>query len=193
MLVPPAAPFQSVKKIKKYYVRSVVCYIGINQTRLNPWICRVQFVESLHPWLYFPSGNSSKGPKKDYSLAGDTQDRIFGIFNAVAIIATTYGNGIIPEIQATLAPPVKGKMFKGLCICYTMILVTFFSVAISGYWAFGNQSAGLILSNFLDNGKALLPEWFILMTNMFTIIQLSAVGVVRRIIHLYLSFTLLFS
>ncbi|XVF05252.1 hypothetical protein REPUB_Repub05bG0155700 [Reevesia pubescens] len=123
-------------------------------------------------------GNSSKGPEKDYSLKGDTQSRIFGIFNAIAIIATTYGNGIIPEIQATIAPPVKGKMFKGLCVCYTIVIMTFFTVAISGYWAFGNKSEGLLLSNFLDDGKPLVPKWFILMTNIFTILQLSAVGVV---------------
>ncbi|XVF05253.1 hypothetical protein REPUB_Repub05bG0155700 [Reevesia pubescens] len=125
-------------------------------------------------------GNSSKGPEKDYSLKGDTQSRIFGIFNAIAIIATTYGNGIIPEIQATIAPPVKGKMFKGLCVCYTIVIMTFFTVAISGYWAFGNKSEGLLLSNFLDDGKPLVPKWFILMTNIFTILQLSAVGVVRK-------------
>lgn len=123
-------------------------------------------------------GSSSKGPKKDYSLSDNSETRTFGIFNAVAIIATTYGNGIIPEIQATLAPPVKGKMFKGLCICYTIVIVTFFSVAISGYWAFGNQAEGLILSNFTHNGNHLVPKWFILMTNIFTILQLSAVGVV---------------
>ncbi|CAN0916639.1 GABA transporter 1 [Linum grandiflorum] len=117
---------------------------------------------------------------RSYSLAGDnTQDRLFGVFNAVAIIGTTYGNGIIPEIQATVAPPVKGKMFKGLCVCYTVILATFFSVAISGYWAFGNEARGLVLSNFVDvDGKALVAEWFVLMTNVFTIVQLSAVAVV---------------
>ncbi|KAK8463974.1 hypothetical protein PHAVU_011G089500 [Phaseolus vulgaris] len=123
-------------------------------------------------------GESSKGPKKDYSLKGDTENRLFGIFNAIAIIATAYGNGIIPEIQATLAPPVKGKMFKGLCICYFVLIVTFFSVSVSGYWAFGNKSEGLILSNFVDNGNPLVPMWFIYMTNIFTITQLSAVGVV---------------
>ncbi|XP_030503165.2 GABA transporter 1 [Cannabis sativa] len=122
-------------------------------------------------------GKTSKEPK-DYSLKGDTENKIFGIFNAIAIISTTYGNGIIPEIQATLAPPVKGKMFKGLCICYTVVIVTFFSVAISGYWAFGNRAEGLILTNFLDGAKPLVPKWFILMTNIFTIMQLSAVGVV---------------
>ncbi|KAH7542049.1 hypothetical protein FEM48_Zijuj02G0032200 [Ziziphus jujuba var. spinosa] len=123
-------------------------------------------------------GNSSKGPKKDYSLQGDNESRIFGIFNAIAIIATTYGNGIIPETQATLAPPVKGKMFKGLCVCYMVIMVTFFNVAISGYWAFGNQSEGLIYTNFLEDGKPLVPKWFIFMINIFTILQLSAVAVV---------------
>ncbi|KAL5765597.1 hypothetical protein ACOSP7_016214 [Xanthoceras sorbifolium] len=123
-------------------------------------------------------GSSSKGPKKDYSLNGNTESSVFGMFNAIAIIATTYGNGIIPEIQATIAPPVKGKMFKGLCVCYAVVTVTFFSVAISGYWAFGNQADGLILSNFLDDGKPLVPKWFIFMINIFTILQLSAVGVV---------------
>ncbi|RDX93141.1 GABA transporter 1, partial [Mucuna pruriens] len=49
-------------------------------------------------------GNSSKGPEKDYSLKGDQVHRLFGIFNAIAIIATTYGNGIIPEIQVYLQP-----------------------------------------------------------------------------------------
>ncbi|KAK8598658.1 hypothetical protein V6N13_094622 [Hibiscus sabdariffa] len=67
-------------------------------------------------------GNSSQGPKKDYSRKGNAENQIFGIFNAIAIIATTFGNGIIPEIQATIAPPVKGKMFKGLCVCYTVYL-----------------------------------------------------------------------
>ncbi|KAF9597078.1 hypothetical protein IFM89_015269 [Coptis chinensis] len=123
-------------------------------------------------------GTSSKGPAKDYSLSGTKENRVFGVFNAIAIIATTFGNGIIPEIQATLAPPVKGKMFKGLSVCYTVVTVTFFSVAISGYWAFGNQAAGIILTNFMDNAKSLLPTWFLLMTNVFTLLQLSAVSVV---------------
>ncbi|KAL5976436.1 Sodium- and chloride-dependent GABA transporter 1 [Asimina triloba] len=123
-------------------------------------------------------GESSKAPPKDYSITGSDASRLFGVFNAISIIATTYGNGIIPEIQATLAPPVKGKMFKGLCVCYAVVTATFFSVAISGYWAFGNQSAGTILSNFLVDGKSLVPKWFLLMTNIFTLLQVSAVGVV---------------
>ena len=73
-------------------------------------------------------------------------------------------------------------MFKALCVCYFVLIVTFFSVSISGYWAFGNKSEGLILSNFVDNGNPLVPTWFIYMTNIFTITQLSAVGVVCHIL-----------
>ncbi|KAL5152079.1 GABA transporter 1 [Glycine soja] len=148
-------------------------------------------------------GNSSNAPEKDYSLKGDTTNRLFGIFNAIPIIATTYGSGIIPEIQfsvtmharvfvsitkkihmialslvqATLAPPVKGKMLKSLCVCFVVVLFSFFTVAISGYWAFGNQAEGLIFSSFVDNNKPLAPKWLIYMPNICTIAQLTANGV----------------
>ncbi|XP_043687132.1 GABA transporter 1-like [Telopea speciosissima] len=123
-------------------------------------------------------GNSNKAPPKDYSVQGNTGNRIFNAFNAIAIIATEYGCGIIPEIQATIAPPVKGKMFKGLCVCYTVVIITYFSVAISGYWAFGNQAASILLSNFISNGEPLVPKWFLYMINTFTFIQVTTVGLV---------------
>ncbi|CAL9048759.1 unnamed protein product [Musa banksii] len=160
------------------------------------------------------TGHSAGAPPRDYSLSSDSQDRIFGIFSGIAIIATTYGNGIIPEIQvcssfctvdtgerdesdnysvepssvvflaqscqATAARPVTGKMFKGLCLSYAIVIMTFFSVAISGYWAFGNQAEGSILANFiLKNSSTLVPKWFLVMTNLFILLQLAAVGVVR--------------
>ncbi|XP_037494976.1 GABA transporter 1 [Jatropha curcas] len=124
-------------------------------------------------------GNSKNAPPKDYSIYGSQENRFFGSINAIAIISTTYASGIIPEIQATLAPPVKGKMFKGLCLCYAVIVSTFFSVAISGYWTFGNQASGIILTNFVgDNNTPLLPAWFLLMTNIFTLVQLTAICVI---------------
>ncbi|KAI6676594.1 hypothetical protein NL676_037390 [Syzygium grande] len=123
-------------------------------------------------------GNSANAPPKDYSVVGSRADRLLGAFNGISIIATTYASGIIPEIQATLAPPVKGKMFKGLCVCYSVIVTTYFSVGISGYWAFGNQSKGTILTNFMGETKPLLPTWFLLMTNISCLLQVSAVAVV---------------
>lgn len=83
------------------------------------------------------------------------------------------------RIQATLAPPVENKMFKGLLVCYTVVVTTFFSVAISGYWAFGNQVAGYVLTNLAPtDGPALVPSWLILLANGFALAQLTAVALV---------------
>ncbi|KAG7946252.1 hypothetical protein I3843_14G030300 [Carya illinoinensis] len=107
-------------------------------------------------------GYSKNGDTRDYSVNGSAENRVFGAVNAVSIIATTYACGIIPEIQATIAPPVQGKMFKGLCVCYAVIASTFFSVAISGYWAFGNHAleSSTIISNLMGKEKPLLPTCF---------------------------------
>ncbi|XP_031499467.1 GABA transporter 1 [Nymphaea colorata] len=125
------------------------------------------------------SGLSGKAGPRDYSRTGNSVSQLFGAFNGVAVIATSYGNGIIPEIQATLAPPVKGKMMKGLFICYSVVVTTFFSVAVSGYWAFGNKSQGSILSNFMVQGQPpLLPRSFLFFTYLCTLLQVVAVVVV---------------
>ena len=82
-------------------------------------------------------------------------------------------------MQATIAPPVSGKMFKGLCMSYAVVVSTFFSVAISGYWAFGNESAGNVMSNLAPSGMpALVPNWLIFVANMCIILQLLAVSLV---------------
>ncbi|XWS66280.1 hypothetical protein CRYUN_Cryun05aG0185900 [Craigia yunnanensis] len=54
---------------------------------------------------------------------------------------------------------------------------TYFSVAISGYWAFVNQSKPTVLSNFMVEKRPLLPTWFLLVTNIFTRMQLVTVTV----------------
>ncbi|KAJ7546023.1 hypothetical protein O6H91_08G020600 [Diphasiastrum complanatum] len=125
------------------------------------------------------AGHSSHAPSRDYSLPGSSTGKIFNAFNALAIIATTYGNGIIPEIQATLAPPVAGKMVRGLLLTYAVVVSTFFSVAFSGYWAFGNLAAGNIFYNFAPtDGPSLIPNWLLFLANMFVIVQLFAVALV---------------
>jgi len=129
--------------------------------------------------IFQSTGHSKLNPEKDYSLTGSTVSKVFGAFNSVAIIATTYGNGILPEIQATLYPPVSGKMFKGLCICYIVVITTFFSVAVSGYWAFGNKSQGNIFNNLAPTGEpSLVPNWLLFTGNICVLLQLFAVALV---------------
>lgn len=86
--------------------------------------------------------------------------------------------------QATIAEPVKGKMFKGLLVCYTVVISTYFSVGISGYWAFGNQVDSSVLQNFMVGSNPLLPKWFLLMTNGFTVLQVAATTLVSHKIYL---------
>ncbi|XP_021757632.1 probable GABA transporter 2 [Chenopodium quinoa] len=122
---------------------------------------------------------SKKAPPRDYSLDSSKAVSIFNAFNSISIIAAIFGNGILPEIQATLAPPATGKMFKGLLMCYSVIFVTFYAVAFSGYYVFGNKSTSNILKSFLpDSGPALAPDWVLAIAVIFILLQLFAIGLV---------------
>ncbi|XP_030454152.1 probable GABA transporter 2 [Syzygium oleosum] len=125
------------------------------------------------------AGLSKNAPPRDYALESSESARIFSAFTSISIIAAIYGNGILPEIQATLAPPVTGKMVKGLLMCYAVIFVTFYSAAVSGYWVFGNKSNSNILKSLLpDDGPALAPTWVLGLGVVFVLLQLFAIGLV---------------
>ncbi|XP_019151208.1 PREDICTED: probable GABA transporter 2 [Ipomoea nil] len=125
------------------------------------------------------AGMSKNAPSRDYSLETSELSRVFSAFTSISIIAAIFGNGILPEIQATLAPPVTGKMVKGLTMCYSVILVTFYSAAVSGYWAFGNKSNSNILKSLMpDDGPSLAPTWVLGLGVMFVLLQLFAIALV---------------
>ncbi|ESR52625.1 hypothetical protein CICLE_v10020104mg [Citrus x clementina] len=130
------------------------------------------------------AGFSKNAPPKDYSLESSKSARIFSAFTSISIIAAIFGNGILPEIQATLAPPATGKMVKGLLMCYSVIFVTFYSAAVSGYWAFGNESNSNILKSLMpDNGPSLAPTSVIGLAVVFVLLQLFAIGLVSPQFH----------
>ncbi|KAK4748685.1 hypothetical protein SAY87_015271 [Trapa incisa] len=125
------------------------------------------------------AGLSNNAPQRDYSLESSESARIFSAFTSISIIAAIFGNGILPEIQATLAPPATGKMVKGLIMCYSVIFVTFYSAAVSGYWTFGNKANSNILKSLLpDVGPALAPTWVLGLGVVFVLLQLFAIGLV---------------
>ncbi|CAN7059536.1 hypothetical protein IGI04_015770 [Brassica rapa subsp. trilocularis] len=124
-------------------------------------------------------GLSKHAPKREYSLEPSDSGRVFSAFTSISIIAAIFGNGILPEIQATLAPPATGKMLKGLLLCYSVIFFTFYSAAISGYWVFGNNSSSNILKNLMpDQGPTLAPIVVIGLAVIFVLLQLFAIGLV---------------
>lgn len=125
------------------------------------------------------AGTSKNAPPKDYSLESSESSRLFSAFTSISIIAAIFGNGILPEIQATLAPPATGKMVKGLIMCYTVIFLTFYCAAVSGYWVFGNKSNSNILKSLMpDEGPALAPVWLLGLAIVFVLLQLLAIGLV---------------
>ncbi|KAH8497421.1 hypothetical protein H0E87_019913 [Populus deltoides] len=91
----------------------------------------------------------SHDPRGNVSFFGDIE-AVIGAFGCIPL-------DIILSM-ATIAPPVKGKMFKGMCVCCAVIVSTYFSVGIiSGYWASGNQAQPTILTTFMGDGRPLLP------------------------------------
>ncbi|GFP82552.1 probable gaba transporter 2 [Phtheirospermum japonicum] len=125
------------------------------------------------------AGFSKNAPPRDYSLEASDSSRLFSAFTSISILAAIFGNGILPEIQATLAPPATGKMVKGLIMCYAVIFLTFYSAAISGYWVFGNKSNSNIIQSLMpDEGPSLAPVWLLGLAIIFVLLQLFAIGLV---------------
>ncbi|KAL8091288.1 hypothetical protein AgCh_040401 [Apium graveolens] len=123
------------------------------------------------------AGTLKDAPPRDYSLEDSSASKIFSAFTSISIIAAIFGNGILPEIQATLAPPATGKMVKGLVMCYSVIFITFYAAAISGYWVFGNKASSNILNSLMpDEGPALAPTWVLGLAVIFVLLQLFAIA-----------------
>ncbi|KAK3161313.1 hypothetical protein QOZ80_1BG0075570 [Eleusine coracana subsp. coracana] len=125
------------------------------------------------------AGFSKDVPAKDYSLSTSKSEQTFNAFLSISILASVFGNGILPEIQATLAPPAAGKMMKALVLCYSVIVFTFFLSSITGYWAFGSHVQSNVLKSLMpDSGPALAPTWLLGIAVLFVLLQLLAIGLV---------------
>uniref|UniRef100_A0A0E0DV09 Amino acid transporter transmembrane domain-containing protein n=1 Tax=Oryza meridionalis TaxID=40149 RepID=A0A0E0DV09_9ORYZ len=125
------------------------------------------------------AGALSNAPAKDYSLSSSNSEKTFNAFLSISILASVFGNGILPEIQATLAPPAAGKMMKALVLCYTVVVFTFYLPAITGYWAFGNQVQSNVLQSLMpDKGPSLAPTWLLGLAVVLVLLQLLAIALV---------------
>ncbi|KAK3153704.1 hypothetical protein QOZ80_2BG0180040 [Eleusine coracana subsp. coracana] len=103
----------------------------------------------------------------DYSLRGSTAMKIFRAFNALGTIAFSFGDAMLPEIQSTVREPVRANMYKGVSAAYTIIVMSYWTLACSGYWAFGSEVQPYILSSLTA------PRWVLVMANLFAVIQIA--------------------
>ncbi|XP_042024790.1 lysine histidine transporter-like 5 isoform X1 [Salvia splendens] len=95
---------------------------------------------------------------------------IFDIFSSLGVLSFAFaGHSVALEIQATIpsthTKPSKNPMTKGVTVAYLIVALCYFPVAISGYWAFGNEVEDDVLLS-LEH-----PKWLISAANFMVFIH----------------------
>ncbi|KAK9904043.1 hypothetical protein WJX75_003267 [Coccomyxa subellipsoidea] len=101
-----------------------------------------------------------------YAVTGDAQPKIFNIMFALGIIAFAFGDTILPEVQATVGGNAKTTMYKGVSCGYSILLSSYMTVAIAGYWAFGFNVSSFVVFSFTA------PSGMIAALYVFAVLQI---------------------
>ncbi|KAK8458749.1 hypothetical protein SEVIR_2G003500v4 [Setaria viridis] len=104
-------------------------------------------------------------PARDYSIPGSHGTRIFTTIGAVADLVFAYNTGMLPEIQATIRPPVVKNMEKALWFQFTAGSLPLYAVTFMGYWAYGSATSSYLLNNVKG------PVWIKATANMSAFLQ----------------------
>ncbi|WOL14937.1 hypothetical protein Cni_G23718 [Canna indica] len=104
-------------------------------------------------------------PARDYSIPGAHVDKIFSRIGAVASLVFAYNTGMLPEIQATIKPPVVRNMEKALWFQFGLGGLPLYAVTFIGYWAYGSSTSTYLLNSV--NG----PTWVKLVANIAAFLQ----------------------
>ena len=123
---------------------------------------------------------STKGfQTPSYTVIGGSAAQLFGVFNAINLFATAYGNSVIPEIQGTMIAPIGNKMKHALIVTYTVVFLTYWPISFVGYWVFGNAANANPFYNLAPPGAdQLMPKWMTFVGTFCLVAQLFAVAAV---------------
>jgi hypothetical protein len=68
-----------------------------------------------------------------------------------------------------------------LVLSYLVFVLAFYSPAVAGYWAFGNQVRSNVMQSLLpaDTGSSLAPPWMLGLAVVLILLQLIAIALVR--------------
>ncbi|XP_027366829.1 GABA transporter 1-like isoform X2 [Abrus precatorius] len=171
----------SLKAVYKYYhqdgrltLQHFIIFFGIFELLLSqlPDIHSLRWVNALCTFSTIGFAGTTIGKKIDrtsisYSLQGSSASKAFKAFNALGTIAFSFGDAMLPEIQNTLREPAKKNMYKSISAAYGVIVLTYWQLAFSGYWAFGSEVQPYILASLS------IPEWTVVMANLFAAFQIS--------------------
>ncbi|XP_015695221.2 probable proline transporter 2 [Oryza brachyantha] len=104
-------------------------------------------------------------PAKDYTIPQSHSARIFTTIGAVANLVFAYNTGMLPEIQATIRPPVIKNMEKALWFQFAVGSLPFYAVTFMGYWAYGSSTSSFLLNSVKG------PIWIKSVANLSTFLQ----------------------
>eukprot|EP01025_Chloroclados_australasicus_P061871 TRINITY_DN8126_c0_g2_i1.p1 TRINITY_DN8126_c0_g2~~TRINITY_DN8126_c0_g2_i1.p1 ORF type:complete len:450 (-),score=25.83 TRINITY_DN8126_c0_g2_i1:237-1586(-) len=105
-----------------------------------------------------------------YDLRGNSQaDKVFNVLNALGAVTFAYGgHSVMLEIQATLKAGSRKPMMYAVTISYVVVVLCYFTVAISGYAAFGNTVDADVLVSISN------PHWMVALGNSMVLFHLLA-------------------
>ncbi|KAI7744368.1 hypothetical protein M8C21_013821 [Ambrosia artemisiifolia] len=106
-----------------------------------------------------------KAPPRDYSIPGTHTSKIFTTIGASSSLVFAFNTGMLPEIQATVRPPVVNNMMKALYFQFSVGVLPLYAVVFIGYWAYGNGASSYLLNNV--NG----PVWVKTFANISAFLQ----------------------
>lgn len=111
------------------------------------------------------TGTGIEAPRRDYSIPGTITNKIFTTVGALANLFFAFNTGMLPEIQATVRPPIVGNMMKALYFQFTVGVLPLFAVTFIGYWAYGAKASAFLLNNVSG------PSWLKALANFFAFLQ----------------------
>ncbi|RWR86178.1 putative proline transporter 2 isoform X1 [Cinnamomum micranthum f. kanehirae] len=104
-------------------------------------------------------------PARDYNIHGTKVDKIFSTIGASASLVFAYNTGMLPEIQATVKPPVVKNMQKALYFQFIIGNLPLYAVTFVGYWAYGSSTTSYLLNNVHG------PVWVKMVANLTAFLQ----------------------
>ncbi|XP_052191083.1 lysine histidine transporter-like 5 isoform X1 [Diospyros lotus] len=95
---------------------------------------------------------------------------VFDMFNALGTVAFAFaGHSVVLEIQATIPStpdePSKKPMWRGARFAYIIVAICYFSVSITGFWAFGDLVEDDVLVSLEK------PRWIIALANFMVFLH----------------------
>ncbi|KAH6787259.1 proline transporter 1 [Perilla frutescens var. hirtella] len=142
--------------------------IGIpHLSALRIWLAFSTFFSLVYIVIGFALAlkDGIEAPPRDYNIPGTKVGKIFTTIGAAANLVFAFNTGMLPEIQATVRPPVVQNMMKALYFQFTVGVLPMYAVTFMGYWAYGSNTSAYLLNNV--NG----PVWVKTFANISAFLQ----------------------